>query len=177
MTKKQFGIIFTLMALIAFVGVLAAKLNASGLNDPTDLGQVISQANFEEEKEEKEDKKDDKETLGTQDYFYSIRSEKEQLNSATIQQLNEVINNENTAQEEKDLANNELIEKTMSINQEGQIEVNVKNRGFEDALCSIEGNKVRIVVRSDELTEADTVAIQEIAENVSGISDVIIETK
>ena len=65
----------------------------------------------------------------------------------------------------------------MLINQEGQIEVNVKNRGFEDALCSIEGNKVRIVVRSDELTEADTVAIQEIAENVSGISDVIIETK
>ena len=104
-------------------------------------------------KRKKEDKKDDKETLGTQDYFYSIRSEKEQLNSATIQQLNEVINNENTAQEEKDLANNELIEKTMLINQEGQIEVNVKNRGFEDALCSIEGNKVRIVVRSDELTE------------------------
>ncbi|ASW42686.1 SpoIIIAH-like family protein [Clostridium isatidis] len=174
MTKKQFGIIFTLMALIAFVGVLAAKLNASGLNDPTDLGQVISQANFEDEKD---DKKDDKETLGTQDYFYSLRSEKEQLNSATIQSLNEVINNENTAQEEKDLANNELIEKTMLINQEGQIEISVKNRGFEDALCSIEGNKVRIVVRADELTEADTVAIQEIAENVSGISDVIIEAK
>jgi len=174
MTKKQFGIIFTLMALIAFVGVLAAKLNASGLNDPTDLGQVISQANLEDKKD---DKKDDKETLGTQDYFYSLRSEKEQLNSATIQQLKEVIESENTAQEEKDLANNELIEKTMLINQEGQIEISVKNRGFEDALCSIEGNKVRIVVRADELTEDDTIAIQEIAENVSGISDVIIEAK
>ncbi|MBU5454577.1 SpoIIIAH-like family protein [Caproiciproducens sp. MSJ-32] len=174
MTKKQFGIIFTLMALIAFVGVLAAKLNASGLNDPTDLGQAISQANLEDKKD---DKKDDKETLGTQDYFYSLRSEKEQLNSATIQQLKEVIESENTAQEEKDLANNELIEKTMLINQEGQIEISVKNRGFEDALCSIEGNKVRIVVRADELTEDDTIAIQEIAENVSGISDVIIEAK
>ena len=44
-------------------------------------------------------------------------------------------------------------------------------------LCSIEGNKVRVVVKADEVTEADSASIQEIAENVSGISDVIIESK
>ena len=42
MTKKQCGIIFTLLALILCVGVLAAKLNNGGLNDPTDLSQVLS---------------------------------------------------------------------------------------------------------------------------------------
>lgn len=174
MTKKQFGIIFTLMALIVCVGVIAAKLNKTGLNDPTDFSQVISQGTEEDKDNEK---KDDKETLGTQDYFYSLRSERDQKDAATIQQLTSLKNDVNTSQEQKDLADNELREKTMVIDKESRIEVNVKNQGFEDVLCSIEGNKVRVVVKADEVTEADSAAIQEIAENVSGISDVIIESK
>ena len=175
MSKKQFGIIFTLMALIAFVGVLAARLNSTGLNDPTDLTQFLLE---EENKEEnKDDKKDDKETIGTQDYFYAIRIEKEQLNAITLEQLNTVINNENTSQEEFDLANNEFIEKTMLIDKEGRVEVNIKNKGFEDALCSIEGEKVRIVIAAEEVSESDSASIQEIVENITGIGDVIIEPK
>ena len=143
MTKKQFGIIFTLMALIVCVGVIAAKLNKTGLNDPTDFSQVISQGTEENKDNEK---KDDKETLGTQDYFYSLRSERDQKDAATIQQLTSLKNDVNTSQEQKDLANNELREKTMVIDKESRIEVNVKNQGFEDVLCSIEGNKVRVVV-------------------------------
>lgn len=166
MSKKQFGIIFTLMALIAFVGVLATKLNAGGFNDPTDLGQLITNAGEEE-----------KETIGTQDLFYNIRGDKEQLNATTIKDLNTIINGENTPEEEKALASNELTLKTMLINQEGNIEIGIKNKGFEDVLCSIEKDKVRIVVKADEITEADSSTIQEIAENISGISDVIIEPK
>ena len=171
MTKKQFGIIFTLMALIVCVGVIAARLNKTGLNDPTDFSQVLSQQGTDEENDK------DKETLGSQDYFYSLRSEKEQKDATTMQQLNELIADEQTSQEQKDLATNELLEKTMLVDQEGRIEVNVKNEGFEDVLCSIEKNTVRVVVKADELTEADTASIQEIAENISGISDIIIEPK
>lgn len=171
MSKKQFGIIFTLMALIAFVGVLAARLNSSGLNDPTDLTQFLLEEN-------KDEKKEDKETIGTQDYFYAIRIEKEQLNALTLENLNSVINNENTAQQEFDIANNELIEKTMLIDKEGRVEINIKNKGFEDALCSIEeGGKVRIVIAAEEISEADSASIQEIVENITGIGDVIIEPK
>lgn len=162
------------MALIVCVGVIAAKLNKTGLNDPTDFSQVISQGTEENKDNEK---KDDKETLGTQDYFYSLRSERDQKDAATIQQLTSLKNDVNTSQEQKDLADNELREKTMVIDKESRIEVNVKNQGFEDVLCSIEGNKVRVVVKADEVTEADSASIQEIAENVSGISDVIIESK
>lgn len=174
MTKKQFGIIFTLMALIVCVGVIAARINKTGLNDPTDFSQVISQQGEEENK----DKDKDKETIGNQEtYFYGLRSEKEQKDAVTIQQLNELMTDEQTSQEQKDLAANELREKTMMKDQEGRIEVNVKNKGFEDVLCSIEKSTVRIVVKADELTEADTASIQEIAENISGISDIIIEPK
>lgn len=171
MTKKQFGIIFTLMALIVCVGVIAARINKTGLNDPTDFSQVISQQGTENEKK-------DEETLGSQEYFYALRSEKDKKDAVTIQGLNELIANEQTSQEEKDLASNELREKTMLKDKEGSVEVSIKNKGFEDVLCSIEGdNNVRVVVKTDELTDADTVSIQEIVENITGISDVIIEPK
>lgn len=174
MTKKQFGIIFTLMALIVCVGVIAAKINKTGLNDPTDFSQVISQQGTEEDK----DKDKDKATLGSQDYFFTLRSEKEKEDAITLQNLDALIADANTSQEAKDLATNDRLEKTMLMDKESRIEVGVKNKGFEDVLCSIEGgSKVRIVVSSDELTDAETASIQEIAENISGISDVIIEPK
>lgn len=171
MTKKQFGIIFTLMALIVCVGVVAARINKTGLNDPTDFSQVISQQESEEEKDK------DKETIGNQDFFYGLRSEKDQKDAVTIQELEALIKDEQTSQEQKDLASNELREKTMMKDQEGRIEVGVKNKGFDDVLCSVEKSTVRIVVKAEELTEADTASIQEIAENISGISDIIIEPK
>ena len=171
MTKKQFGIILTLMALIVCVGVVAARINKTGLNDPTDFSQVISQEATEE------GNSSEQETIGTQDYFYGLRSEKDQKDAVTMQQLNELIEDEQTSQEQKDLAANELREKTMIKDQEGRIEVNVKNKGYDDVLCSIEGTTVRIVVKAEEITETDSASIQEIAENISGISDVIIEPK
>lgn len=174
MTKKQFGIIFTLMALIVCVGVIAARLNSIGFNDPTDLGQLISQG---KEEDKDTDKDGEKQTLGSQDSFYGLRSEREQRDALTLEELKSIVENENIAQGEKDIATNKLIEKNMLMNQEGRIEVGVKNQGFEDALCSIEGNKVRIVVKAEEVTEANSSAIQEIAENISGMSDVIIEAK
>lgn len=197
MTKKQFGIIFTLMALIVCVGVLSAKLNTNGLTDPTDLSQVLAgegeqtdkndakaqeKAAKEKEKAEKQAakdaKKDEKETLGTQDYLFSQRSTKDQQYAATTQELKSIIEDVNVSQEKKDIATTELQEKTMLKDKEGRIELNVKSKGFEDVLCFIEGNKVRVVLKVEEgLTEDETSAIQEIVEDVSNISDVIIEPK
>ncbi|AYE35643.1 SpoIIIAH-like family protein [Clostridium septicum] len=187
MTKKQFGIIFTLMALIVCVGVLSAKLNKNGLTDPTDFSQVLSgdtvadkkddgNKKDESKKEEKNDKKDEQ-TLSTQDSFYNIRSEKEQQAAATKQQLNAIIADANTSQQQKDVATNELTEKTMLEDKEGRIELSIKNKGFEDALCFIQGNNVRVIVKANEVSDADNAVIQEIVEDISSISDVIIEKK
>ncbi|MGL5354051.1 MAG: SpoIIIAH-like family protein [Clostridium sp.] len=185
MTKKQFGIIFTLMALIVCVGVISAKLNsdgqgnfkATGVIDPSDLSQVLAK----DDDESKTDVKPtvaEKETLGSQDYFYSQRSVKDQLNATTTQQLKAITEDVNTSQEKKDLATTELQDRIMIKDKEGRIETNVMSKGFEDVLCYIEGNKVRVVLKvQDPLTESQTSAIQEIVEDVSSISDVIIEPK
>lgn len=171
MTKKQFGIIFTLMALIVCVGVLSIKLNKDGLIDPTDLSSVLSPETLYEGGDEGE------ETSGTQDNFYSIRTQKEQQNAATLQQLTSVKDDESVSQEQRDIATNEYTQKTMLIDQEGRIEQHVKNEGYEDALCFIEDNRVRVLVRADALTSEESSSIQEIVEDVSSISNVIIEPK
>ena len=169
MTKKQCGIIFTLLALILCVGVLATKLNNGGLNDPTDLSQVLSTEKVNEA---------DTEALNQQNYFYNSRSEREQNNSVTIQTLNSIISDSNTSKEQKEVATKELTQKTMIRDNEGRIELSIKNKGYEDVLCRLDSNKATVIVKSQAaLQENESVAIQEIVQDVSKIKDVIIEVQ
>lgn len=169
MTKKQCGIIFTLLALILCVGVLAAKLNNGGLNDPTDLSQVLSSEKVNNQ---------DTEALSQQNYFYNSRSEREQQDSVAIQSLNAIISDANTSKEQKEVATKELTQKTMVKDNEGRIELSIKNKGYEDALCRLDSNKATVIVKSASgLQENETVAIQEIVQDVSKIKDVIIEVQ
>lgn len=169
MTKKQCGIIFTLLALILCVGVLAAKLNNGGLNDPTDLSQVLSTEKVNDQ---------DTEALNQQNYFYDSRSSREQQDSATIQTLNSIISDANTSKEQKDVATQELTQKTMAKDNENRIELSIKNKGYEDALCRLDSNKATVIVKSASgLQENETIAIQEIVQDISKIKDVIIEVQ
>jgi stage III sporulation protein AH len=169
MTKKQCGIIFTLLALILCVGVLAAKLNNGGLNDPTDLSQVLSTEKVNNQ---------DAEALSQQNYFYDSRSSREQQDSATIQTLNSIISDANTSKEQKDAATQELTQKTMVKDNESRIELSIKNKGYDDALCMLDNNKATVIVKSaTALQDSETVAIQEIVQDISKIKDVIIEVQ
>ena len=169
MTKKQCGIIFTLLALIICVGVLAAKLNNGGLNDPTDLSQVLSTEKVNNQ---------DTEALNQQNYFYNSRSEREQNDSVTIQTLNSIISDANTSKERKDEATKELNQKAMVIDNEARIELGIKNKGYNDALCRLDSNKATVIIKSSTgLQENETVAIQELVQDVSKIKDIIIEVQ
>ena len=138
MTKKQCGIIFTLLALILCTGMLAAKLNNGGLNDPTDLSQVISSADtsnsFDVNANTNISNDEEATAVSQQNYFYDSRSAREQQDSATIQSLNAIIADSNTSKEQKDAATKELTKKTMTKDNESRIELNIKNKGFEDVL-------------------------------------------
>ncbi len=170
MTKKQCGIIFTLLALILCVGMLAAKLNNGGLNDPTDLSQVLSA--------DKSTSEQDTEALNQQNNFYDAKSQRDQQDSATIQTLNSIISDANTSKEQKDEATKELTQKTMTKDNEGRIELSIKNKGYEDALCRLDSDKATVVVKSQTaLQENETVAIQEIVQDISKIKDVIIQVQ
>ena len=171
MTKKQFGIIFTLMALIVCVGVLSMKLNENGYNDPTSLEAVLKQ-NTDNTKTDAATE----ETLSTTEYFYSMRLTKEQQDEKYIDDMKAITEDANASQESKDIANNALVEKTKMKDQESRVESEIRNKGYEDALCMINDNKtVKVYVKVDDvLSEENSAAIKKIVEDITTLTDVDI---
>lgn len=166
MTKKQFGIIFTLMALIVCVGVLSMKLNESGLTDPTDLGAMLLDNDAEEE------------TMSTQDYFYNLRTQKAQSDAEIKEQMKAITEDASASQEAKDIANNSLIQKAQLQEQESRVEMGIMNKGYEDAICMIDSNKVTVYVKvKDAPTTEETALLQQLVEDITTLSDIQIETK
>ena len=171
MTKKQFGIIFTLLALIVCTALLAAKLNNEGLNDPSDLSQVLK---AEETKEE------DAETISQKDFFIDARSARELNEAKEKQNLKEIAENKNATDAQKVDATAELTKLTKIQSQQQKIELNIINKGYKDALCEISSDqkKANIIVKSENgLSEKEGAIIQQIVQDASGIKEVQIEVK
>lgn len=171
MTKKQFGIIFTLMALIVCVGVLSMKLNENGYNDPTSLEAVLKQ-NTDNTKTDSATE----ETLSTTEYFYSMRLTKEQQDEKYVDDMKAITEDANASQESKDIANNALVEKAKMKDQESRVESEIRNKGYEDALCMINDNKtVKVYVKvEDVLTEENSASIKKVVEDITTLNDVDI---
>ena len=174
MTKKQFGIIFTLMALIVCVGVLAARLNKNGLNDAVGLDQVLAQ-NDDTTGSEKES---DKETLSTQDYFYNMRSTKEQQDSVYVQEMQSIKDDQTASEEQKNAANEAIIEKTKIKDQESRVEADIKNKGYEDALCMIDNGNVEVYVKViEDISMENAALIKQAVVDITELQDVTILAK
>ena len=171
MTKKQFGIIFTLMALIVCVGVLSMKLNENGYNDPTSLEDVLSQ-NTDNAKADAATE----ETLSTTEYFYSMRSTKEQQDEKYVNDMKAITEDANASQESKDVANNALVQKAKMQDQESRVESEIRNKGYEDALCMINDNQtVKVYVKvEDVLSEENSAVIKKVVEDITTLTDVDI---
>ena len=171
MTKKQFGIIFTLMALIVCVGVLSMKLNENGYNDPTSLEDVLSQ-NTDNAKADAATE----ETLSTTEYFYSMRSTKEQQDEKYVNDMKAITEDANASQESKDIANNALVEKAKMQDQESRVESEIRNKGYEDAICMINDNQtVKVYVKvEDVLSEENSAVIKKVVEDITTLTDVDI---
>jgi stage III sporulation protein AH len=166
MNRKQAGIILTLLALIVCAGILAARVNGQ-VDDGT--GSSLTSLPFTNT---------DKQTSNTKDYFYESRNTREQQDAQTMQNLKSVIDDKNTSANQKTDAQKELTALTMARDYETRIELSVKGKGFEDALCLIEGPKARVIVKSkDSLNEKQSIQIQESVASVSKIKDVVIEAK
>lgn len=187
MTRKQMGLICTLMALLVCVAVLSLKLNESGLNDPSGLPANILNDETDAVSAEKDDKKDDEkveekdkdkntekenekkdqETTASQNTMISLRSSREKDDATAIQNLEAIIDNKNNSQERIDLATEELSLKNKTIDQQNRIENNIKLLGYNDALCLIDSGKAKVYLNSDDLLdESKVAAINEIVEDV-----------
>ena len=180
MNKKQAVIIVTLLALIVCVGVVATKLNSpinyvNGLdNNGTSNSTVSSNSTKSKSTDSNTTQSKDSESQ----FFEETRLTRDQKNAETLQTLKNFIDDQNVSQDNRADAEKKYTALAMNANYEMKIESTLKSKGYEDAICSIENDKVRIIVKNKEkLTDKNTREIKDVVMSISKLQDVEIEVK
>lgn len=117
-------------------------------------------------------------SAGTISALSGAKLQKEQTRAQNKATLLEIINNANISETQKQEAVNSMIAMTDIAEKETAAEILLDAKGFEDAIVSIDGDSVDVVVNTPELTEAQRAQIEDIVIRKTGVSaeSVIIST-
>lgn len=108
----------------------------------------------------------------------SARLAKEQTRTKNKESLLEIINNENVTESGKQEAIDSMVHMTEIAEKETAAEILLDAKGFDDAIVSIQGDGVDVVVNTAELSEADRAQIEDIVIRKTGLApeSVVIST-
>ena len=160
MNKKQAFIIATLLVLIVCAGILATKVNSPLYVDGTEIGEQAANANPKS------------------DYFTEQRLKRENTNASTLPTYQTIIDDPNTAKEQKETMIQKFKTLTTNTENEKKIESQLLGKGYEDSFCQITDAKVMVYVKAKEkLTDKQTKDIKNIVVGFTKIKDVEIATK
>jgi stage III sporulation protein AH len=114
-------------------------------------------------------------SAGTVSELSGAKLEKEQTRAQNKETLLEIINNANISETQKQEAVDSMITMTDIAEKETAAEILLEAKGFDDAIVSIDGDSVDVVVNTTELTEAQRAQIEDIVIRKTGVSaDAII---
>ena len=82
----------------------------------------------------------------------------------------EIINNANISETQKQEAVSSMISMTDIAEKETAAEILLEAKGFDDAIVSIDGDSVDVVVNTSELSEAQRAQIEDIVIRKTGVS-------
>ena len=117
-------------------------------------------------------------SAGTTSELSGAKLEKEQTRAQNKETLLEIINNANISETQKQEAVNSMISMTDIAEKETAAEILLEAKGFDDAIVSIDGDSVDVVVNTAELTEAQRAQIEDIVIRKTGVGadSIIIST-
>lgn len=96
--------------------------------------------------------------------------QKEQTRAQNKETLLNIINNANITESQKQEAVDSMITMTDIAEKETAAEILLEAKGFDDAIVSIDGDSVDVVVNTTELTEAQRAQIEDIVTRKTGVS-------
>lgn len=96
--------------------------------------------------------------------------QKEQTRMQNKETLLDIINNANISETQKQDAVNNMISMTDIAEKETAAEILLEAKGFDDAIVSIDGESVDVVVNTTELSEAQRAQIEDIVIRKTGVS-------
>ena len=112
-----------------------------------------------------------------EDYFAMTQISRQRARDEAIDVLQTVVDSEDALAEAKDAALAEISAIALEIENEANIEMLVKSKGFEECVAVISGDAASIVVKSEGLVAAQISQINEIVFEQSGIKPVNIKTE
>lgn len=160
--RKQFTLVLLalLVCFAAYLNVVYGDLNRDTKTSGGYMGEAKLVSNMGEEG-----------VYATEDnnYFYSARLERESGRSKSIETFNSIINNTNTDQVSKESAQQGILDLANNTEIETIIENLIKARGFDDAVCYINNSQANVVVKAENLDEAQVALITEIVTEQTSI--------
>ena len=168
--NKQISVIVGSILCISIIGTV---IYATGKGDDAGTGELaadLSAVLLENDNAA--------ETMGNQGFFYNDRSNKIKSDAEFKDKMTTIIEDTSSSQEVIDNATNLLNQKIQTQEQETAIETEIINNGYEDALCMIDTNIVKVYVKAnDTFTEENASSIQNIVENITNLTDIQIESR
>lgn len=95
---------------------------------------------------------------------------REQVRAQNKESLQAIIDNTNLSDAEKQSAVDQMVRMTEISEQEAAVETLMASKGFSEAVVSIDENSADIVVKADELTDANRAQIEDIVTRKTEIS-------
>lgn len=170
MNKKQIVIIVTLLVLIVCAGILATKTN-NPLYVNGDLGDIGKEAVSLNNTTNNTSSKSTK-----SNFFAESKMNRDQRYAVLLQTLKAMIDDPNASKEAKEAASNKYTNAAMAKVNEGKVEEALVSKGFEENICNIDEDKVRITVKTKEqLTDKQAKIIKDTVMGITKLKDVEIE--
>ncbi|MBU3126573.1 SpoIIIAH-like family protein [Clostridium tagluense] len=165
MNKKQSGIIVTLVVLIICAGYLATKVNGPLYVNDSDFGEKSAISL--------------KENKSSSTFFAEAKLSRNQESAKALQAIKLIIDDANTPKEEKKKAADEYLDVSTTTQKESDVELALKAKGFEEALCSIVDDKVEIFVKSSkkELSKEELRGIQDVVMSKTKLENIDVKVK
>ena len=147
----------------------AIWLNAKYLpSDTKYLGEASYVSNTEEAENAVETSAKPQESKS--DYFTKAKKEREDNRNEACETIEETLKNDNLSEEDKKSALLKIEEIGARMERENNIETLLKAKGFEKVLAVISDSGISVIVKSEGLTSAQTLQIQDIATKETNIN-------
>ncbi len=97
-----------------------------------------------------------------EDYFATAKNERKEVREDALEEVEEILKDSKISETDKKATLEKLQKITKNTTNEVNIENLLKAKGFTEALAIIGDNEINIIVKSDGLTTANTMQIQDI---------------
>lgn len=115
-------------------------------------------------------------TVNVSTYFSATQLSRQEARDEALEVLQNVVENEEAAEATKQEAMAEISKIALDIQNEANVESLVKAKGFENCVAVISGDKINVIVASEEeLVASQVVQINEIVYEATGILPVNVK--